>query len=256
VLGSLYGGLGAAQVTQNALNKVWAIPRQARPNPLRARLRSLLLLVVLGTGILATTLLSGVTTGGGALNTGFGPASRLGAIAISIALNGGIFFLAFKLLTARKLTWPEIRLGVIVAATGWEVLQLLGTYYLSHKLKGSSETYGVFGLVLGLVAWLALEALVVVLAAEINVVAVKHLYPRSLLTPFTDNVTLTNADERAYTSYVQAERHKGFQEIDVRFNRAVGPAGPPPPDRGAAGQGPDRVETTDRSPQDRGSSEH
>jgi membrane protein len=227
ILGSLYGGLGVAQSTQNALNKIWAVPRRARPNPIKARLRSLALLGLLGGGILITTLLTGITTGAGVLNTGFGPLSRLLAIVLAVLVNLGVFLVAFRILTARDLSWRQIRTGAVIAAVGWEVLQLLGTYYLSHKLKGASQVYGVFGLVLGLVAWLALEALVVVLACEINVVKVDHLYPRSLLTPFTDNVALTSADQRAYTSYAKTEQHKGFEQIDVSYgdsSQSTGPA--------------------------------
>ena len=44
--------------------------------------------------------------------------------------------------------------------------------------------------------WIYLLALVMVLAAEISVVARRHLWPRALLTPFTDDVQLTGADER------------------------------------------------------------
>jgi membrane protein len=58
-----------------------------------------------------------------------------------------------------------------------------------------------------------------VLAAEVNVVAHRHLWPRALLTPFTDRVRLTTADERAYTSYAESERHKGFEVIDVDFEQ-------------------------------------
>lgn len=56
-----------------------------------------------------------------------------------------------------------------------------------------------------------------VFCAELNVVRAKRLWPRSLLTPFTDDVDLTRADKSAYTSYAQAERHKASQIIDVTF---------------------------------------
>jgi membrane protein len=56
-----------------------------------------------------------------------------------------------------------------------------------------------------------------VLAAEANVVAQRQLWPRALLTPFTDQVQLTSADERAYTAYAESERHKGFETVDVGF---------------------------------------
>jgi hypothetical protein len=76
-----------------------------------------------------------------------------------------------------------------------------------------------FGLVRGLIAWIYLLALVTVLAAEINVVAERRLWPRALLTPFTDRVRLTPADERAYTGYADSERHKGFEVVDVGFEQ-------------------------------------
>ena len=40
---------------------------------------------------------------------------------------------------------------------------------------------------------------------------------RALLTPLTDRVQLTSADERAYTGYAESERHKGFEVVDVGF---------------------------------------
>ena len=35
----------------------------------------------------------------------------------------------------------------------------------------------------------------------------------------TDDVELTHADERSYTEQAQAQRAKGFEEIDVRFEQ-------------------------------------
>src|SRR3954465_11136662 len=42
VAGLLYGVLGVGQAAQLAFNRVWAVPRNERPNPVRSRLRSLL----------------------------------------------------------------------------------------------------------------------------------------------------------------------------------------------------------------------
>ena len=61
---SLYGGLGVAVAVQNALNHVWGVPINKRPDPFRARLRSLLMLVLLGLGVLVTTVLSVLAAGG------------------------------------------------------------------------------------------------------------------------------------------------------------------------------------------------
>jgi len=106
------------------------------------------------------------------------------------------------------------------------VLQWIGTYTLGHALKGATATYGLFGLVLGLLAWIYLGAVTVVVCAEVNVVRAERLWPRSLLTPFTDNVELTPGDRRAYESYAVTERHKGFENVNVDFER---PPGRPPP---------------------------
>jgi hypothetical protein len=61
-----------------------------------------------------------------------------------------------------------------------------------------------------------------VLAAEITVVSYRRLWPRALLTPFTDSVDLTPADERAYTAYAESERHKGFETVEVDFDAPPG----------------------------------
>ncbi|HWK25590.1 MAG TPA: YihY/virulence factor BrkB family protein [Solirubrobacter sp.] len=223
ILGTLYGCLGAAQATQNALNRAWAVPRNVRPNPIRSRLRSLLLIGVLGIGVLATTALSGLTTGASAYGATVDTGLRIAAVLLAMVTNVGLFMLAFRVLTASQIPTRHLRLGAILAGIAWQLVQLLGTYFVSHALKGSHEAYGVFGLVLGLIAWIYLLSLVTVLAAETNVVAQRHLWPRALLTPFTDNVQLTAADKRTYAAYAESERHKGFETVDVAFD-------PPPAD--------------------------
>ena len=124
---------------------------------------------------------------------------------------------AFRVLTSHEIPTRHLRLGAVVAGVGWQIVQVLGAYFVAHRLRGASETYGVFGLVLGLIAWIYLLALVIVFAAEVNVVAQRRLWPRALLTPFTDEARLTPADERAYTAYAESERRKGFQVVDVDF---------------------------------------
>jgi membrane protein len=55
------------------------------------------------------------------------------------------------------------------------------------------------------------------------VVRVDRLWPRALLTPFTDDVDLTAGDRRSYTGLAKSQRQKGFEEVHVTFD---------PPDRG------------------------
>ena len=224
VLGTLYGCLGAAGATQNAFNRAWAVPRNQRPNPITLRVRSLVLLSVIGAGVLITTVLAGLTTGAGAFGANVGTAVRVGAVLLATLVNVSLFVLAFRVLTAREVATRHLRAPALLAGIGWELVQLLGTYFVAHALKGAPEAYGVFGLVLGLIAWIYLLALVTVLAAEIAVVAQRELWPRALLTLFTDQVELTAADKRAYAAYAQSERYKGFEVIDVSFRTSERPS--------------------------------
>ena len=213
VAGALYGGLGVGQAVQNAMDSVWAVPRNKRPDPIRSRLRSLLLLLVLGSAALATTALSAAGQATGTLGV-FG---KIGVTLIAVGINALICLVTFRVTTARGLTYRQVLPGALAAAVIWQVLQWCGAGYIRHTVKTASATNSVFALVLGLLAFLFLISSTLVLCAEINVVLVERLYPRALLTPFTDNAELTQADRKTYTKKAKAERVKGFQRVSVRF---------------------------------------
>ncbi|MDP9115731.1 MAG: YihY/virulence factor BrkB family protein [Actinomycetota bacterium] len=235
ILGTLYGGLGVAQAAQNAMNTIWRVPRHARPNPLLSRLRSLLLLVVVGVFVAGTTVLSALSGSASAFGATVGVGLRILLLAVSVAVNVVVFTVAFRVATAQGITTRQTLPGATVAAVAWQLLQFFGTAYVGHVVKNATITNSVFALVLGLIAWIYLEALVVVLATEYNAVRALRLYPRALLTPFTDDVDLTIADEAAYTSQAQAQQAKGFESIDVNF----GSHDDSPP-RQAAGRAPEQ----------------
>lgn len=215
--GVLYGALGVAQATQNAMNIAWAVPRNKRPNPIAVRIRSLLLLASSGIAILLTTLLSAMGTNTRVLGFELGPWFGTLVGALSVGLHAAVFVLLFRLATTHKHSLKRAVPGAIFAAILWQVLQLIGSVYVSHIIDNATVAYGTFAVVLGMIAWLYLGAMVVVFGVEINVVKAHRLHPRALLTPFTDNVDLTAADQRAYADYVGAQRSKGFQEVDVSF---------------------------------------
>jgi YihY family inner membrane protein len=211
-----------AQAAQNAMNVAWSVPRNKRPNPLKSRLRSLLLLATVGLGVLGTTVLSALSSSAGAYGANVGTGLKVLITIESILVNAAVLLLAFKVATARPVGYRDIAVGAFLAAVLWQILQLLGTAYVGHVVKHASATNGVFALVLGLIAWIYLAAIAVVFCIEVNVVRTLKLYPRSLLTPFTDDVTLTKADQRAYTSQAIAAQAKGFQRVEVRFDEGDG----------------------------------
>ena len=214
---ALYGALGVAQAIQNAMNAAWAVPRNRRPNPIRARLRSLLLLLTAGLAVLAATVLSGIVSSASAYGIEPSGLLRVGATVASIVLNAMVLVIVFRVATARPLRKRDVLLGAFIAAVLWQLLQLFGTAYVGYIFKGASTTYGVFALVFGLLAWIFLAALSLVVCVELNVVRAKRLYPRALMTVFTDNVDLTEADKQAYADAAAAQRLKEFERITVTY---------------------------------------
>jgi membrane protein len=142
-------------------------------------------------------------------------------LGVSVALNATAFVFVFRSATARDLSIRDVAFGAISAALFWQLLQSFGVLYVRHVVKNASETNAVFAFVLGLVAFLYLISIAVVLCVEIDVVNVDKLWPRSLMTPFTDDVVLTPADKRAYRTQAEAQRMKGFERVQITFDPVI-----------------------------------
>lgn len=211
-LAALYGGLGVGQALQYANNTAWMIPRNSRPNPFASRGRGLLLLVVTGLMIVIAT---GVTT----------YVSRLvsdgltgwALTVVSIALNIYVIAVVLRIVTNKPLSLLDVLPGAVIAGLAWQGMQQVGSAYVSTVIERASNLNSVFAIVLGLLIFIYTMAVIVMLCVEVNVVLKERLWPRALLTPFTDQVVLTAADERAYARHAEAQRLKGFQRIDVFF---------------------------------------
>jgi inner membrane protein YhjD len=225
ILVALYGGTGLGQALQHTMNTAWGVPRNRRPDPFRSRGRSLLLLCSLGLLVVGSTVLSALGSGAATYGHGLGGGLHVLLTLVSVAVNAGVFVLGFRFSTARRLTVREVLPGALAGAVVWQLLQSFGGIYVTHVVRGASAVNAVFALVLGLMAFIYLAATALVLCVEIDVVRVDHLYPRALLTPFTDDVDLTSGDEHVYAQAARAQRAKGFQRVDVHFDRGGGAPG-------------------------------
>lgn len=175
IVGSLVAGLGVVLETERTFDHVWDVPDDDRHGFLGSRLRAVGLLILLGGMSVAATIIASLVTGGADL---FGPVF---GIAVATLLNLVVFGVVFRLLTSRQVATPDLAPGVAVATVGWEFLQLVGGWFISHQVKNATPVYGTFALVIGLLAWIHLGATFVVLGAETNVVRARRLWPRSLL---------------------------------------------------------------------------
>lgn len=210
---ALWSGLGVAKSAQTAFDTVYLVAHTDRPNFLAAIPRALRIVVVGGLGLIITTALSSAVTSAdsiGSLDLGAG--LRILGVVVAIALNTVLFVILFRWLTVRDMSWRDALPGAVISAVALQVFQLLATAFISHKLKGANATYGNFGAVIVLLSWFYLQAQVVLLAAEVNVVRQYKLWPRSLADP-----PATSADFRAYEAYAERERYQPEEEVDTAF---------------------------------------
>jgi len=228
----LLGARGVASAMQNAMCEVWGIPKEQRPAFPMSQVWALALLCTIGIGFIVTTFLSGLAGGAGHVING--AVAHVGAVVISLVLNIGMFWLGFRIATARQVPWRQLRTGAAIAAVCWQVLQVVGGYVVSHQLHRSSELYGTFGIVLGLLAWLFLQAEVTLYAAEVDVVLARRLWPRSVLPAKPDQPA--TADQPAQSSGGKHARPDAGSSLEGQLSQNgeadAGGQAPIPPPRG------------------------
>jgi uncharacterized BrkB/YihY/UPF0761 family membrane protein len=217
ILASTYGAIGLGQAAQNAVATVWAIPRNSRLNPVVSRFRSLLWLVLAGVALVFIAVLSSVSSHVEVFGSDLGGGVRTLVRVGTVVVDALVLAVMMRLSTPQKERLRDVLPGAVLIAVLWQLLQLLGGLYVSHVIAGANQMNGVFAVVLGLIALIYVASVMAMLGLETNAVLGKRLYPRALLTPFTDAVDLTEADRRVYREYAQAQRHKGFERIHVTF---------------------------------------
>lgn len=214
---ALYGALGLGTAVQNALHTAWAVPRNSRPDPIRLRVRSLGLLLAGGLSMVALTFVAAAAQVADGWFTWLGPVRSVLVPLMTFVVMVAILTVLLRLGADRRHDLRGSLPGAFLIAAGWHLIQVSSTSLVQQSLEQASSMNKTFGLILGMLAVAYLLALILVLGIEVNVVLHRRLWPRSLLTPFTDAVVLTDGDKRAYAGYARAQRHKGFEAIAVRF---------------------------------------
>lgn len=239
LLVALWSGLAVANAIQDAMNVVQALPRTERPGLVPRIQRSVTLLLIIGLGLPATTVLQGV-----AGQVVGGPLAAVAGWLLVLMLNTLLIALAFKRATAASTDLRAVLPGAAAAAVAWSLAQALGAALLSQRVESATPTYGSFALVIGVLFWLYLLAQITVYSAELNAVLEHRLWPRSLHT-YVDQEARTEADERAYASYPQREKQATNMSIDVSVpSEAGGDTGPERPSPPPPGPGAERSATS------------
>jgi membrane protein len=213
IIGAVWAGLGVTLAIGRALDTLWAVRRVDRPDYVRARVRGLAILLVIGTAQILTTVIVTLARNG----TIQPPAAGIASFTGSSAIDFVVFVTAFRVLTAASVSTRQVLPGAVLATLSWVGLQTLGGLYVEHVVARANETYGVFAAVIGLLSWLWLAAQLSLVAGEVNVVLAQRLWPRSLFGG------LEAADERAMRTSAEAEQRDRRQHIVVSFDPAAEP---------------------------------
>jgi YihY family inner membrane protein len=216
LVGALWGGLGGVKALQNAMDHVWNVPIRKQPGTPARIGRGFLTLAMFGVFALASTGLSGIGAGTEDIHW----ATRVAGFLGSFALNVVLYLLIYKLLTVAEVAWNDVAPGALVAGFAWTVVQSIGNYYVGTRLEDANALYGLFGIVIGLLAWLYLGAQITLLGAELNVVRKIRAWPRSL-----DPDHLTESDKRALARQAKEEERIDQEQVSVEFARAPEGAG-------------------------------
>src|SRR6185437_1546612 len=203
----IWGASGLAQAGLFTMAQVWNLPGPARPGYVQRLGRAMLFIALLGGGVI-------VTTGLASLNTyvlkGFWAVILAGVL--TAAFNVGMYVGAFRALTPKGVPTRRLLPGAIIGGILWTALQVVGTWLVHHFLH-SDSLYGVFGTVLGLLAWIYLAIQVTMYCAEINVVLARRLWPRSIVQP-----PLTEADRASMALQALQNQRRPEQHVEVTFD--------------------------------------
>jgi uncharacterized BrkB/YihY/UPF0761 family membrane protein len=209
LIGSLYGAQGVTQTAQQAMAAVWNVPQDERTDFFPRLGRSMAGLFTIGLAFVLNAAITTYATGGTSSY-----AIRVPVLIGLVLLNIGLYFASFTLLTAKTIGPRGLLPGAIIAAIGFTALITIGTGLMTHQLKSASATYGTFGSVIGIVAFLLLLAKLTMYAAELNPVLSRSLYPRAL--PLGGEPTV--ADKRVLSELVHAQKRRDDQVISVGWS--------------------------------------
>jgi YihY family inner membrane protein len=208
LLGLVWGATGFSQAGLFAMERVWNVPGPRQPSYFARLGRGIGFLAVIGIGLAISGFLAGFGTFG-RHNVLLG----LGAEVVAVLINIGQYALAFRLLTPQLVETRKLLPGAVIGGVAWTFLLALGGYLLGHDLRHDSAVYGIFGMVIGLLAWVYLGVKLSLYAAEINVVLARRLWPRSLVQP-----PLTPADQKSLVLQASQVQKRADQKVTVTFD--------------------------------------
>lgn len=242
LLGLLYSGLSWVDNLRTAVRTVWH-QNVSAGNFFVTKGKDLLILLGLGLTLGASVAITGIGTAatsfvidvvGLSHFLGVGVLTKVITVALAVAADVLVFLWLFVRLPKVPAPRDRVLRGALFAAVGFEILKLVGTYYIARVTKNATATYGAFGVVIGILVWLNLVSRFVVFAAVWTVTA-----------PYDDDVAPSGTADQliAEKAGIPAEFAREDTPDTRQQDRAPTPLTPALQDRPGVGFGPRPVET-------------
>lgn len=169
VVGVIIGATTALGQLQSSLDKIWDVKASKRAwfAMLRARLMSLLFILLLGTAVIASLIASSIIT---VLSSHTADALdwmwRAADIGVPLVLMTGLFAMLYKILPDAEIRWRDVAIGAIITSVLFTLGRFLIGIYIGRA--GVTSAYGAAGSVIGLMVWVFYSSVIVLFGAEIT----------------------------------------------------------------------------------------
>lgn len=186
LLGLLYAGLGWLDALRDSMRRVFGT-EDVEIGLVKKKVVDVAVLAALGTSLLASLAVSSVATALTAyllelvdLDGSLVATALLKALSVALALavDVVIFSILISRLSGARLPWRQVRSAALVAAVGFEVLKLFGTFLIANTT--SNPLYATFGVVVGLLVWINLNSRLLVFSAAWAATSPYSLHPAGI----------------------------------------------------------------------------
>jgi uncharacterized BrkB/YihY/UPF0761 family membrane protein len=178
---AIYGARGAALVFREIVNDIFGVPKTERAGFPWNWIRAIGIVIFGGGGFVLTAAITSW-----ALGQGHSTLFRIFIGVVDIGLLALVFTLILRLSLPSQTRIRRILAGSLSMAVSLSVLQIVGGYIVTHELKHYTDTYtSLFATTLGLIAWIYLEAQILIYAIEVTMVAGHRLWPIHLFSDST-----------------------------------------------------------------------
>ena len=133
------------------------MPKLDRPGFPTKYLRAAGLLLLLTVGA-AVTAAAGAAAGAATALGLNGLSARLVSVAVGSILGWAYFLAVYRIATPARVPTRSMLPGAAISAVAWQLLLTGAGVIATHLLRHAQAIAGLFGMVLGLLAWIGLQA--------------------------------------------------------------------------------------------------